>query len=160
MILQHEAGNEENAAYSISEKTIRDIRDKRYEKNPVERSSALKLIPETVKNKKEKRKREKGRGKNALPRLNPAIFQGRGRVPPSGRFRARLKSNFNFNYRDRANEEFRSWRYVHDYRHNSNWFRGVTLRRRLRIHGTERKSNWYIQIATGIHGQHQRECTN
>lgn len=68
--------------------------------------------------------------------LNPAIFQG-SRVPPSGRFRARLKSNFNFNYRDRANEEFRSWRYVHDYRHNSNWFRGVTVRRRLRIHGRD-----------------------
>lgn len=36
------------------------IRDKRYEKNPVERSSALKLIPETVKNKKEKGKEKKG----------------------------------------------------------------------------------------------------
>lgn len=44
------------------------------------------------------------------------------------RFQSRSKSNFNFNYRDPANEEFRSWRYVHDYRHNSNWFR--------RVHGT------------------------
>lgn len=74
MILQHERrrrGNEggetrrnrSTCIFDFREKKKYDtIRDKRYEKNPVERSSALKLIPETAKNKKEKGKKGGGGG--------------------------------------------------------------------------------------------------